>query len=365
MRAMKPFSDRSPGLMAALGLSVTAVVTLTALNYDRVPLVSGTDSYSAYFAEIGGLAVDAPVQVSGLEVGRVVGMTLDRGKVLVQFDISDDVFIGDRSEAAIKTNTVLGARILDVTTRGEDSLTQTIPLERTTSPYELPDALADLTDTVDALDTGTVSASLQTLTQTFQDTPLDLRVALEGVSRLSESLARRDERLRSLLAGANRATTVLARRTDDVVRLIGDSQSLLLALRAQSDALDAISGNITAAAGQLKGFIAENREQFTPALDKLNGVLAIIDSRRDKVQDSIRRLNSYTMSLTESVSSGPFFKSYVANLLPGQFIQPFIDAAFAERGIDPSTLLPSQLADPQTGQAGTPALPVPFPRTGQ
>ena len=71
------------------------------------------------------------------------------------------------------------------------------------------------------------------------------------------------------------------------------------------------------------------------------------------------------MSLGESVASGPFFKAYVANLLPGQFVQPFIDAAFSDLGLDPATLLPSQLTDPQTGQPGTPPLPVPYPRTGQ
>ena len=71
------------------------------------------------------------------------------------------------------------------------------------------------------------------------------------------------------------------------------------------------------------------------------------------------------MRLGESVASGPFFKAYVANLLPGQFVQPFIDAAFSDLGLDPNVLVPSQLTDPPTGQPGTPALPVPFPRTGQ
>ena len=71
------------------------------------------------------------------------------------------------------------------------------------------------------------------------------------------------------------------------------------------------------------------------------------------------------MSLGESVASGPFFKAYVVNLLPGQFVQPFIDAAFSDLGLDPNVLLPSELTDPQTGQPATPALPVPYPRTGQ
>src|SRR5690606_39745169 len=65
------------------------------------------------------------------------------------------------------------------------------------------------------------------------------------------------------------------------------------------------------------------------------------------------------------VSSGPFFKAYVANLLPGQFLQPFIDAAFSDLGLDPNVLLPTERTDPQVGQPGTPALPAPYPRTGQ
>jgi phospholipid/cholesterol/gamma-HCH transport system substrate-binding protein len=115
----------------------------------------------------------------------------------------------------------------------------------------------------------------------------------------------------------------------------------------------------------LSGFVAENREQLRPSVDKLNGVLTIVANRKERLQDAIKRLNSYAMSLGESVSTGPFFNAYIANLLPGQFLQPFIDAAFSDLGLDPNVKLPSELTDPQTGQAATPALPVPYPRTGQ
>jgi phospholipid/cholesterol/gamma-HCH transport system substrate-binding protein len=115
----------------------------------------------------------------------------------------------------------------------------------------------------------------------------------------------------------------------------------------------------------LKAFIGENRQQLRPALDKLNGVLAIVDNRKGQLQSAVKLLNKYAVSLGESVSSGPFFKAYVTNLLPGQFVQPFIDAAFSDLGADPNVLAPSQLSDPQVGQPGTPPLPVPYPRTGQ
>ncbi|MGV0800526.1 mammalian cell entry protein, partial [Mycolicibacterium elephantis] len=154
-------------------------------------------------------------------------------------------------------------------------------------------------------------------------------------------------------------------RADQIAGLVRDTNALLAQLRTQSAALDQIWGNISAVSKQLKAFISENRAQLKPALDKLNGVLEIVDDRKERLQQAIKLINTYVMSLGESLSSGPFFKAYVANLLPGQFVQPFVDAAFSDLGLDPATLLPSELTDPQIGQPGTPALPMPYPRTGQ
>jgi phospholipid/cholesterol/gamma-HCH transport system substrate-binding protein len=147
--------------------------------------------------------------------------------------------------------------------------------------------------------------------------------------------------------------------------LIHDTNALLAELRTESVAVDHISGNLSSLSRQLSGFVADNRQQLHPALDKLNGVLTIVANRKQRIQQSIKQLDAFAMSLGEAVSSGPFFNSYIANMLPGQFMQPFIDAAFSDLGLDPNVLLPSQLSDPAVGQRATPALPMPFPRTGQ
>jgi phospholipid/cholesterol/gamma-HCH transport system substrate-binding protein len=290
---------------------------------------------------------------------------LDGARVLVSFDVDSDVHLGERTEAAIKTKSLLGSKLLDLTPRGGGDLSATIPLELTHSPYQLPDALGDLSATVSGLDTGKVSEALATLAGTFKDTPADLKVALQGVSRFSQTLDNRDAALRNLLANANKVTAVLSERADQVVGLIGDIDALLTELRSESTALDDVAGHISAASQQVTALINENRTTMKPALDKLNGVLTIVNNRKERIQQAIKYLNSYAMSLGESVASGPFFKAYVANLLPGQFVQPFVDAAFSDLGLDPNVLLPSQRNDPQTGQPATPALPIPYPRTGQ
>jgi phospholipid/cholesterol/gamma-HCH transport system substrate-binding protein len=362
---MKPFSERSPMVIGTLSLVALGGLVLAALNFQKLPFLNQAKDYSAYFADAGGLRGGAGVEVSGYPVGKVSSIELDGPGVLVKFKISNNIHLGDRTEAAIKTKSLLGSKILNVTPRGEGQLTGTIPMDRTTSPYQLPDALGDLATTISGLNTDQLSGSLATLAQTFSNTPPDLRNAVQGVARFAKTLNDRDAQLRSLLDNAAKATGVLAKRTDQVVSLVKDTNALLAQLRTQSGALDQIWSNISAVSRQLKGFIAENHEQLRPALDKLNGVLAIVDNRKERVQQAIKGLNTYAMSLGESLSSGPFFKAYVVNLFPGQFVQPFVDAAFSDLGLDPATLLPSQLTDPQTGQPATPALPVPYPRTGQ
>jgi phospholipid/cholesterol/gamma-HCH transport system substrate-binding protein len=362
---MKSFAERNNLIIGATGVVVIAGAVLAALHYDKLPFINQTKSYSAYFAEAGGLRTDSAVQVAGFRVGQVSSIGLDGPRVLVKFIVDKNINLGDRTEAAIKTKSLLGAKILEVTPRGDGQQRGAIPLNRTTSAYQLPDALGDLTATISGLNTDQLSNSLKVLADTFSETPPEVKIAVQGVARFSQTLDERDAELRNLLANANKAAGVLAQRSDKVVSLIADTNALLLQLESQSDALEHIFRNIASVSEQLKRFIAENRATMKPALDKLNGVLAIVDHRKERVQKSIKLLNAYALSLGEALSAGPFFKSYIVNLLPGQYLQPFIDAAFSDLGLDPHTLLPSQRVDPPTGQPGTPPLPVPFPRTGQ
>lgn len=362
---MRPFVERNKIGVGVTGVALTISAVLGVLNSHRMPFIESGTAYSAYFAEAGGLTSGAAVQVSGYQVGSVTGVDLDGDRVRVDFEVGGDVHLGERTEAVIRTKSLLGAKVLDVLPRGDGNLSGPIPLDSTTSPYELGDVLGDLATTIQQTDTDQLSTSLATLAETFADTPPELQIAITSLSRFSQTLNARDEQLRNLLVNANKATGVLARRSDQVVGLISDSNALLAQLRTESIALDRISGQIKSLAGQLSGFIDENRDQLHPALDKLNTVLTIVADRKERIQESIHLLNGFAMSLGESVSSGPFFNAYVANLLPGQFLQPFIDAAFSDLGLDPNVKLPSELTDPPVGQPGTPALPVPFPRTGQ
>lgn len=362
---VKSANRRNPFLLGVMGTVILACVTVVAFQYNKLPFIKNTDDYAAYFAEAGGIKPGNTVRVSGMGVGRVSDLRLEGTKVRVGFTVHKGVELGDRTEAAIKTETILGAKMLELTPRGSGKLSGTIPLQRTTSPYELPDALGDLTTTISGLDTAQLSTALTTLANTLKATPANVRPALEGVARFSDTLNGRDAQLRSLLGNANKVSTVLGKRSQQIAGLVANSNALLAALLDERDSLDALMNNLTAVSHQISGLVNDNRTQLKPALDKLNGVLEILDNRKEDIQKTLPKFKRYAMSFGECLGSGPFFKAYVANLVPGQIGGPVLDADMYDRFLDPNQKLPSEAVDPPTGTPPVPPEKAPVPLWSQ
>src|SRR3546814_6088863 len=96
--------------------------------------------------------------------------------------------LGRKSAAAIKSDNALGRKYLQVVPAGEGRL-EKIPLERTTSPYGVTEALGDLSANTAEIDVDQLEKSLTSLTTMFTDTPDEFRQALQGVARLSTSIS--------------------------------------------------------------------------------------------------------------------------------------------------------------------------------
>lgn len=362
---IKPLNRQNPVLVGVVGTVLVTCVVLAAFQYNKLPFVKNTNDYSAYFAEAGGIKIGSTVRVSGMGVGRVADVRLEGTKVRVGFTVRKGIQLGDRTEAAIKTETILGSKMLELTSRGDGRLSGSIPLERTTSPYELPDALGDLTTTISGLDTTQLSSALTTLANTIKETPANLKPALQGVARFSDTLNGRDAQLRSLLANANKVSAVLGHRSQQIAGLVANSNALLAALLDERDSIDALMNNITAVSRQVSGLVSDNRNTLKPALDKLNGVLEILDNRKEDIQKTLPKFKRYAMSFGECLGSGPFFKAYVANLIPGQISGPVLDADMYDRFLDPNQKLPSEAVDPPTGSPPVPPENAPVPLWSQ
>ncbi|WP_258009874.1 MCE family protein, partial [Mycobacterium avium] len=243
---------------------------------------------------------------------------------------------GAQSRAAIRTDTFLGRKNMAIQPRGADPLPPNgiIPSGQTTTPYQIYDAFVDVTKAATDWNIDVVKRSLNVLSETFDQTAPHLKAALDGVARFSGTIGNRDEQIKQLLTNADKITRVLGDRSGQVDALLVNANTLLAAFRQRSQALSALLSNVSAVSTQVSGFIKENPDAHQ-VLRQLGTVSDELVKRKKELSDVLVLVSRYTASLTEAVASGPFFKAIVANLLPYQVLQPWVDAAFKKRGIDP------------------------------
>jgi phospholipid/cholesterol/gamma-HCH transport system substrate-binding protein len=316
-RESKPFRDRNPVTIGAISLTVIAALVFLAFNAQSLPLIGGGTVYRAQFSEAAGLKPDDPVRVAGVKVGQVESLALEDGAVTVEFRVKD-AFVGDRSEAAIKIETVLGAKYMALVPRGASELDpeRPIPVDRTASPYDVVEAFADLSSTVQEIDTAQLAGSFEVLSETFTDTPDEVRASLQGLARLSDTIASRDAQLRELLSATRQVTQVLADRNGEFTQLILDSNVLLTEVQERRALIDSILTNTQELARQLSGLVADNREALTPALQQLSTVTDILSRNRAALAQTVTELAPFVRVFTNTLGNGRWFDSFVNDLLP-------------------------------------------------
>lgn len=323
----------------AVGLVLIVCVILLGLQSQKMIDWLTTVRYEAVFAEAGGLQVGDEVVLSGVKVGRVSEVSLEGGDAHVVFAVDETLRLGGGTSAHIKTGSLLGKRILTLISEGPGQLRpfDVIPTARTSSPYSLTDAVGDLTTNVSEMDTKALNDSLNMLSSTLDRIAPQLGPAFDGVTALSRSINSRDESLRSLLTATADVTKILSDRGAQLNTLILQGNSLLEVLADRRRAIVDLLANTSAVAQQLSGLVADNEAELAPTLDRLNSVAAMLEKNRDNIAAALPGLAKVALTQGEAVSNGPFYNAYVANLLPGDLVQPIIDQAF---GTQPSAATP-------------------------
>jgi phospholipid/cholesterol/gamma-HCH transport system substrate-binding protein len=319
---VKPFRERNPLIIGAIGLAVLGGLVLAAFHVEDLPLIGGGTGYAAAFRDASGLAPGNEVRVAGVKVGTVDAVDLARDNagsyVRVKFRVTDgDVRLGNDTEATIRIKTVLGQKYLALAPAGTGRLKagDQIPLNHTASPLDVVQAVNGLAGTLDQIDTGQLAKAFTVLSQSFANTPADVRASLDGLSTLTAAIASRDGELRELLVHAHGVTGVLAERDEQFQQLLRDGNLLLAEVTARRDAIHNLLVTTDQLATQISGLVADNRTKLAPALTQLRQVLATLQKDRDNLSKTVANLAPFLDAFTNVLGSGRWFDSWVNGLL--------------------------------------------------
>lgn len=310
---MKPFRERNPVIIGFAGFAVIALLLTAAFRADRLPIIGVGDTYHAEFAEIGGLNDGDEVRVAGVPVGNVRGIELDGDRVRVTFKLDKGTRLGEETGADIRIRTLLGAQFLALTPSGSGRLEKgaTIPLERTTPPYDVVEAFSDLSETTDALDTEQISTALDSLAEIAAQTPEEFRGALQGVSDVSRNLAARDQQINDLLVNLKRVTGVLNSRDAELETLIKDSAVLFDAVSQRRDAIHTLLVSTQRISAELIALVEDVEADLSPALNQLETVVTMLERNEAALDEALRILPGFLRVFSNALGNGPWFETYL------------------------------------------------------
>jgi phospholipid/cholesterol/gamma-HCH transport system substrate-binding protein len=313
-----PFRERNPVTIGGISIAVLLIVLVAAFRAGDLPLIGGGDTYHASFSEAGGIQPDDEVRIAGVRVGKVTGVELDGNKVNVSFKVDTPSKFGSDTEAQIKVKTLLGSMYLALVPEGEGQLKEgsTIPLSRTQSAYDVVQAFSGLADRAERINTDQLADSLDTVADLTKDTPAAFQGTLRGLSRLSETVASRDQQINDLLKNLDTVSGTLAERDQDIVALMKDSDVLLRALVQRREAVHRLLVSTSRFSTELTLLVKQSRADLKPALSNLERVVDLLLKNQSNLDESLRLMAPFYRVFANTLGTGPWFDTWISNLPP-------------------------------------------------
>lgn len=140
---MKKYSMESVvGIFVFIGLLCVGYMTI---KLGKVSLF-GDDYYSLYagFSSISGLRVDSPVEINGIEVGKVKRVSMDQDKqvALVELKIKKGIRVYNDAIASVKTSGLIGDKFVRIDPGGGgDILKPGGTITETGAPLDIEDLI--------------------------------------------------------------------------------------------------------------------------------------------------------------------------------------------------------------------------------
>jgi phospholipid/cholesterol/gamma-HCH transport system substrate-binding protein len=141
---MKKYSNETiAGIFVVIGLLCLGYMTVQLGNVS----IFGNDSYSLYarFTTVSGLRVGNPVEMLGMEIGRISEFKMDQEDQLavVELKIKNGIKIYDDAIASIKTAGLIGDKYVSIDAGGGgDLLKQGDTIIETEAPADIGDLIS-------------------------------------------------------------------------------------------------------------------------------------------------------------------------------------------------------------------------------
>jgi phospholipid/cholesterol/gamma-HCH transport system substrate-binding protein len=273
-----------------------------------------------------GLLREAPVQIAGVEVGRVESITLKDGKALVRLRINANVKLEKDVMASIKTQGILGDKFIEIYpgTTGAPSLAAGEQITRVERPTDLDRLLYQISLIADDIRGVTSSLNRVLAGQSGEEAISGILGNARDLTRnLNQVIVSNEAALRTTLENTRQLTENLNRVVTNNDEKVGDVMDGLKAASREMEKTFATLSDLAGGVNRGEGTLGQLLKDKT-AVEKLNKTLASLESMTEKInegrgtigklvndEETVKNLNEGLTGITRYINKAEQFRTFL------------------------------------------------------
>lgn len=326
-RLSKSFLERNSKIIGLIGVSAIVAFTIVALLLQG-GLLTKRYTVHAVFSDAAGIEVGDRVTVAGLTAGRVNGLKIQNGHVVIDLGVNSGIDLTRDSQANIRVETLLGRRSIDLvdgTSRGPLENGDYIPLTRTQTPVDITNLNDISVNLLKKSDAGALNDLMQEVSDITSGKAGEVHTLVRGLDKILVAVDQRRLELGQLLVSLRTVSTTLGDRDQTLVSLIDNLNVVLGNLAQRQQALATLLTASDSASHETANLVQRNRSALDSTLGFLHEDLGILARHQLDL--------AATVSYLEKAVKGYSSVGYSAGNFPNHWANIFVQS-LGPAGVD-------------------------------
>jgi phospholipid/cholesterol/gamma-HCH transport system substrate-binding protein len=291
-RGLRGRTGRQVLKLAVYSTLCLAVLAGLVARIGNIDFFDHKEGYRATMPDVTGLLVNDEVKVAGVSVGKVTGISVERGKAVVSFEVEPDVRI-TTTRVGVRWRNVLGQKYLYLypSTGGRvlhpgDRIAES----QTVESADVGAFLNAVGPILRAIDPAKANAFIRAFNTALEDNEGKVRGLLSDTADIATELGGRDQELGSLIEHLDTVVGGLSDRDADLNAVITRFKSLAGGMAENNDDLQLLVERFAAVQEKLDQLVTRNRGNLDSTIEDLGTIARVLAQHRADLDRSLRTL---------------------------------------------------------------------------
>ncbi|MGH9045928.1 MAG: MCE family protein [Acidimicrobiales bacterium] len=346
------------------GVVCLVALAVLGIKIGNLSFFSSRHTYYAQLHDVTGLNAGDPVDIAGVPVGQVSGISVQRGHALLTLSINDPVKLRSASDVGVRWRNVIGQKdvYLYPSRHGSELRSgSTIPLSHDVSDASVNALLNSLGPFLQSINPSEGNTFVRSVSGAIEGDTAQIDQLLNSGAAVSKTVGDLNTQVGSIIDNLDQVLTAIASRSGDLGTLVSNLQLVSQSLASHNSLLDDVVGNLSSVSSDLASLLSDNQSNLSQSISSLNNVLDTLNANQQTLSKGLSTLGEGTAPYTEISAWGQWFQiqtvyTCLANETACTYYEPTNPPAGSGIAGSPSgtSPLPSSISQAPSGASSIP-----------